>query len=376
MADSKDKQISTDKQQKKSSSVFYIILIILLTVTAGAGGFYLWQQQQHDLKKQTAINARLTQQFQALNSTVKTLSNQLTNSQKLIEALQTQQTDVSSIAQKAIAISNRSQKGWVLAEIDYLLRMANRRLQIGKDINTAIAAMDAADKRIHDLKDLSLFPVRKQLKKDIANLKALHQVDVNGTAMAIDQILEHLSSLPFKTINDEIKARLDKPTDNITKNEDAGFIDSVIDTVMNIGDIKVHHRSLEPVTNAAQQHQLEQRLRNHLLAARLSILRYDQTQFMHDLKQSQDILQQYYNLNDNRVAQVKNDIKKFSQLNLSPELPNINLSWTMLQQVMAGKKPESKKIKNAKTPKPVIPSAKKLPIKKSATTTPIKVEAL
>jgi uroporphyrin-III C-methyltransferase len=357
MAESQDKQISknidSDKQQTKttknssSSSSLFIVLIILLAAATGSGGFYLWQTQQSFLSKQSSIHSNLQQQLQNLKATVNNLNNKLTESNHVIDALNLQQTELTDLTQKALAKSNRSQKDWILAEIDYLLRLANRRLQISKDINSAIAALKAADKRIYDLGDLNLFPVRKQLKKDIAKLKSLHQIDVNGTALTIDQILVHLPSLPFKTINDEIKSKLDTPKNTVINNENTGFVDSVIDTVMQIGDIKIHDRSLEPVTNAAQQQQLEQLLRSHLIAARLSALRYDQSQFLYDIEQSQKILQQHYNLTDNRVSQMQKDMVEFSQLNLSPELPDINTSWSMLQDALAGKKLTRSKSKKA-----------------------------
>lgn len=366
MADSQKKQTSenlgADKPSTKTkksgrSSGLLITLIVLLTTALGAGGFYLWQTQQNILTRQSTTNSDLQRQLQNLKASIGKLNKQLTSSHEIINTLKLQQTEITDITQKAVTKSNRSQRGWILAEIDYLLRLANRRLQISQDINSAIAAMSAADKRIYDLGDLKLFPVRKQLKKDIANLKALHQIDINGSALSIDQMLEHLSALPFKSINDEIKSRLKKTEKNSVNKENAGFIDSVIDTVMQIGDIKVHDRGLEPVTDSAQQQQLEQLLRNHLLAARLSILRYDQTQFVHDIKQSLKILQLHYNLNDNRVSQMQKDLTELSKLNLSPELPDINTAWNMLQVAKTGKKlispkakkPVKKNITNKKT---------------------------
>ena len=364
MADIIEHEISTTTDapqpavKKSRTSWLALVITIILCSALGAGGFYLWQQQQNNLNNQLSVNSDLQQQLQNINSSFsqlgKTLNSQVSNNQQQFDALKNQQDEISAVTQKAISITSRSQKEWTLAEIDYLLRIASRRLQISNDINSAIAALTAADQRIFDLGDLSLFPIRKQLNKDIASLKALHQVDVNGAAMSIDQMLEHLSSLPFKSINNEIKAQLTKPEEVITSKENSGFLDSVIDTVMDIGDIKIHHRSLQPAASAVQQDQVEYTLRSHLLAARLSLLRYDQVQFIYELNQSQNILLQYYNLTDNRVVQLQTDIDKLNQLTLLNELPNIDSSWKMLQEVMAKKtiaEPELQKpsIKKAST---------------------------
>jgi uroporphyrin-3 C-methyltransferase len=45
------------------------------------------------------------------------------------------------------ALVGRSQQGWSLAEVEYLLRIANQRLQLQRDLKTAQLALQAADTR-------------------------------------------------------------------------------------------------------------------------------------------------------------------------------------------------------------------------------------
>lgn len=319
-------------------SILWFLLIILLFSATGAGAYYLWQQQlvMQDLQQsQDSQVSELRNQIDGLQQTTGSQSNAIETSNTHINDLQNQQQMIAEISQKAIDITNRQQKDWILAEIDYLLRMANRRLQIARDINSAIAAMQAADQRLHELADLNLFGIRQQLSKDIANLKSLHQVDVNGTAMALDQMLVHLSELPYKSVIDEVKTQLE--TDQQTseqKPEESGFMDSVLNTVMKIGDIKIHDRSIEPASSREQQQFIEQMLRTYLLGARLAVLRYDQTQYAHDLDLAQNLLHAHYKASDNRVNQMKSDLATFASINLLPDLPNINQSWNMIQDEM------------------------------------------
>lgn len=327
------------KQKSRWLSLLWFILILLLFSATGAGGYYLWQQQLMMQDLQLSQVSELQDQINGVQQTARSQASAIESNDGQIKALQNQQQLIAEISQKAIDITNRQQKDWVLAEIDYLLRMANRRLQIARDINSAIAAMQAADQRLHDLADLSLIGIRQQLSKDIANLKALHQVDVNGTAMALDQMLVHLSELPFKSVIEEVKTQLenDQPT-SAQKADEKGFVDSVINTVMKIGDIKIHDRSIEPSSSREQQQYIEQMLRTYLLGARLAVLRYDQTQYLHDLEQAQNLLHAHYKVSDNRVNQMTSDLATFASINLTPDLPNINKSWSRIQEVMQGRK--------------------------------------
>jgi uroporphyrin-III C-methyltransferase len=353
-------------ETKSGSGYFTLILLIIVATAAAAGGFYLWQQQQILIKNQLATSEDLAFKLRQIktqeNSKVDTLKQGIESNKQLLNYLASDQKQMVDISQKAIEVSNRGQKGWILAEIDYLLRIANRRLQIARDTNGAIAALQGANQRIYDLGDLTLFNIRQQLSKDIAQLKALHKIDVNGAAMAIDQMIDHLSDLPFKSVEDEVKAQF-KNADTSSNIEAASestsddFIDSVINTVMKIGEIKVHHRSLEVASNAKQQDQLEQILRTHLLGARLAVLRYDQKQFAHDIQQSQQILHLHYKENDNRISQIQSDLSGFSNLNLMPDLPDITKSWVLLQAAIQSVKftdktqqPEKEKTKPESAP--------------------------
>ena len=326
-------------QKRKFSllSILWLMIIVMLFTATGAGGYYLWQQQIRIQDQQLSQVSLIQNDIQALQQKDQSLSTSIETSLGQINELKNQQQQIVEVSQKAIDITNRQQKDWVLAEVDYLLRMANRRLQIARDINSAIAALKAADQRLHELADLSLFGIRQQLSKDIASLNALHQVDVNGTAMALDQMLVHLSELPFKSVIEEVKTQLDDDKKNADqKTEETGFVDSVINTVMKIGDIKIHDRSIEPSSSREQQQFIEQMLRTYLLGSRLAVLRYDQTQYQHDLEQAQNLLHAHYKVSDNRVNQMKSDLATFASINLTPDLPSITQSWSMLQDTMRG----------------------------------------
>ncbi|MCW8956584.1 MAG: uroporphyrinogen-III C-methyltransferase [Gammaproteobacteria bacterium] len=339
----------------KSRFLFYLLflLVVVLFSVTGAGGYYLWQQQltMQDLQASQINDVR--NQIGGLQQTTRGQASAIEASNSQIKGLHNQQQQIAEISQKAIDITNRQQKDWKLAEIDYLLRLANRRLQISRDINSAIAAMQAADQGLHDLSDLSLFNIRQQLSKDIGNLKALHQVDVNGTAMALDQMLVHLSELPYKSVVDEVKTQLTTdPKTDAQNAEESGFVDSVLSTVMKIGDIKIHDRSIEPASSRQQQQYIEQLLRTYLLGARLAVLRFDQTQYIHDLDQAQNLLHAHYKASDNRVNQMQSDLASFASINLTPDLPSINQSWNLLQEVM--RDIQSKKDANQQTEPSII----------------------
>jgi len=322
------------KPEKKSSGHGFVYFLLLLVVAAGGGtAYYFWEQlQMHQTELKTQLQSLQNLQKQVEKTVLNSDDNTTvsTNNANQLEQLSEKIQQTETISQQAIEVVNRNQRGWALAEIDYLLRIAHQRIAVARDITGAIAALKGADARIEQLGDMSLFKIRKQLAKDIGNLNAIHQADVNGISLALDQAITYLPELPFKSIKDEIKVQFTEEKAPAVK-EDT-FVDSVLEAVKQIGEIKVHQRSIQAASSADQQASIEQLLRTYLLGARLAALRFDQTQFLHEISMASEIVRLHYDESDNRIQQLQKSLLDYSALQLSPDLPELTKAWTMLQK--------------------------------------------
>ena len=65
-------------------------------------------------------------------------------------------------------VSGRQPNDWTLAEASYLVRIAGRKLWLEDDIDTAQSLLVAADLRVAELSDPSLYPLRASIAEDIA----------------------------------------------------------------------------------------------------------------------------------------------------------------------------------------------------------------
>ena len=333
---------SDDSPRSSGGKGFSLLLFIVLLILLIAAGYYFYDHQlkQNQLLEQqeqrlSSITGQLTQFDGQLSSS----SSQATEQAQQLVALQQQIEVTQEISQQAAEKLNRSQRDWMIAEIDYMLRMAHQRLEVARDISGAIAALKGADKRIAELGDLRLMKIRKQLINDIGLLNAVQQIDVNGISMEMDQMLKYMTDLPFKSAQDEIKVQLkvDDSTaqDKMILNEsttEKSFVDSVIDTVKQIGDIKVHERSIKTASGAYQQQQIEQLLSTHLLSARMAALSLSQQQFVYEVDRVSQLLQAHYQVSDNRVEQMLKTLNQYSTMQLKPDLPELTDAWSMLQQ--------------------------------------------
>ena len=61
----------------------------------------------------------------------------------------------------------------LLAQADYLVKLAGRKLWSDQDVTTAAALLKSADASPADMNDPSPVPVRRALTQDISNLSAI-----------------------------------------------------------------------------------------------------------------------------------------------------------------------------------------------------------
>lgn len=88
---------------------------------------------------------------------------------------------------------------WQLAEVRYLLRMANHRLQLERDVRGAALLLRAADASLARLDDPRFTPVRGHIAEELLALEALPAADAEGLFLALEAIKSDLGDLKART---------------------------------------------------------------------------------------------------------------------------------------------------------------------------------
>ncbi len=187
-----------NSQGKKLASV-----ALLLVLALGAGFAYVHQQQKSEFNHQLqAVRAELKQTRDALNAqleqTVSKATSQATEITHRAETvLEQQQKSIESLQLAVADIKGRRPNDWLLAEADYLVKLAGRKLFLEHDVETATQLMESADQRIAALNDPSLTPLRKTMANDITTLKNIPLIDRDGLVLRLISLQQQIDSLPL-----------------------------------------------------------------------------------------------------------------------------------------------------------------------------------
>ncbi|MDC5820735.1 uroporphyrinogen-III C-methyltransferase [Vibrio europaeus] len=190
-----------EKQGKRGVKLGTLAIVISLLI----GGGLTFQMQQKSAQYQAQIDALQAQLVQTQASVQSELDS--TKQQAIAKAtevthraetvLEQQQKSIESLQVAVADVKGRRPNDWLLAEADYLVKLAGRKLFLEHDAVSATKLMESADQRIAALNDPSLVPLRKSMANDITKLKTVPLVDREGLVLRITSLQQQVDSLPL-----------------------------------------------------------------------------------------------------------------------------------------------------------------------------------
>ena len=353
-----EKQNNTEPATKNTSQKssggfgrFFISLLALLAFLLSSAGIALGYKAWLDVNKridQAAVDrqsiahevATIDESIKLQNfkkqveSNVSEIKQQVGGLEEKIQQQADAQQDISLTTQETLAIVNRSQLGWGLKEVEHLLRMANHRLRIERDVAGSILALTAADKRLHELKDPRLLPVRESISKQIGKLKNFPYPDWVGISLQLDNMLAGLKQTVIKKAKQSQNDLADKNEEKTSDKHISGWgklVEGVKNTINDSIKVTKEEQKLKLFINQQESEHAYEFLRGKLLSAKYAVASRDDETYHRELEAALSWLESDDTLRNKR--EIIGDINELNDINLEPELPNITEANLLLQEI-------------------------------------------
>lgn len=184
------------------------LLTLLIAIVGVCLSVFLWQggaAHQQSLQQSRADIAGAIQRVDGQAENNKKLQSQFDQwqannqlqQQQLLQRIDNLQQQLSSQQKRLQSLSTTDRDDWLLAEAEYLMRLAHQRLLMGKQRDSAMQLLTAADAIIKDLDDHALYSVREALANDMANLRAEVTLDLEGHYLALAALAQQAEQLPL-----------------------------------------------------------------------------------------------------------------------------------------------------------------------------------
>ncbi len=322
---------SRRSRRKSALSGFSSLIIFVLFVSVIAALVYWIEKQQKELASHNRY------QIDQLRNEVSPVLEQIKSSnrdlQQRLAAEETKQQALSESLSNLLKTRRHLRNDWLLAEADYLLRLANHRLLLARDAGSALAAMQAADERLHEMADPAVIPLRKVLAGDINRLKAAPTPDIAGLSARLSALAHSVDSLPLlaEYVDSKVDAQ-DKPK-NAQVEDWKQLPDAIWSDIKKLLVIRERHGRVVPLLSPEQHFFLRQNLKLKLEQARLALLNAEPAIYQERLQTAADWVQDFFKADDPATEAMLKELGQLRAENIKPALPDISASYRALQDL-------------------------------------------
>lgn len=331
--------IPSPPKPKKRGRIFLLFLIVLV-IGLATFNYYLWQYLA-DIKKQ--IQQQVSPPSEKVSDSPqpsKNLSQQDSSTQLAATTLKHLEEQVATLTQQQqqlqmsvqmLTQQPRYRADWLLAEVVYLLNLANQRLILVEDVEGALTVLILAKERLQLLNNPSVLNVRKQLTADIDRLRKVTRPDISGFAIQLSHFIAQVENLPLLQRQHQLAtSKVEIKPQTVGKS----LAETIWYEIKQLVVIRYNTEAATGLLTAEQSHFIVQNLRLQLESAKLALLRQDSKNLSATVEMAQHGLDSYYDQQNEMVKKLQTFLNQLQQLELNPKLPDVSVTLQSLQQLI------------------------------------------
>ena len=231
---------------------------------------------------------------------------------------------------RTVAAKGGDVNAFPLAEVDYLLRLADSKLKLERNVAAARLALDVAQQRLKAVNESAMASVQTMLGEAIASLRGVQLPDLSALAHKVAEMQKEIGGLPLRIASEvpDIKNRV-KPAATATVSADAerSWWDRTSEAVWNqfkgIVVIRRARSDAPPLIAMEEEFFLRQNLRLELESMRAALLRGDAEAYRDSHDQVNQWVQTYFDAQDKQVAAFLAELKALQTVEFNPYVPDL-----------------------------------------------------
>ncbi|ARC93360.1 heme biosynthesis operon protein HemX [Vibrio coralliilyticus] len=315
-----------EKNTKRGVKLGAVAIVISLIV----GGGLTFQMQQQNAQYQSQIEA-LQKQLEQTTASVQqdltatqqaTLAKATEITHKTETVLSQQQKSIESLQLAIADVKGRRPNDWLLAEADYLVKLAGRKLFLEHDAVSATKLMESADQRIAALNDPSLVPLRKSMANDITKLKSVPIIDREGLVLRLTALQQQVDSLPLANaiLPEAPEQKKQQVSEDIYDWKD-NLMTSLKDFSENFITFRTRDGNVIPLLSPEQHFYLKENIKAKLETAIKAVYVEQQDIYQTALTTADKWSSSFFNQDANTVIEFNKTLEMLSKQNVQVDYP-------------------------------------------------------
>ena len=343
-----------------SSSGLWLGVVILVVILGLAGAGFLLLQQLRD--KQQDLGGEMDKdeiKFLEMSKQINTFQSQLAAAQSQIATLQAEMSGKETHYDKKLADFSqlhhdrldgtrtlleeavekiqrqlgKTRGDWLLADAEYLLSVANRRLHLMGDVNTTKEALIAADHRLRESGDAAAFKIRTQIAKEITAVKKIQLPDIIGIYAVLELLEDNVEKLAlFLPYAGKEVTETDHQQEVDNEQHEHEGLDYALIELKGVLTIRHTEQPVKSIITAEQAHFIRDQLRVKLEMVKISMVQQNDRLYQATLTDAQQWVKNNFTQNKDADSYLT-ELQKLTEIEIHSQFPDISNSLKMLRDI-------------------------------------------
>lgn len=345
----------TSRQQAKARRRFLLVLGLFLPMLAGV--LYLAYQQsllQENINNISSENERLNQTVTSQDVQIAQLQSQLQEQLQAspepieiddsavreveanlnAELLQLQQ-QLTELQNQQASTEVQTNLDWKLLEAEFLLRLANQKLQLEGDIGSALVLLQDADNALVESGNNGVFSVRQAIAGNLSSLRSSEVVDTEGIYIRLSNLVARVDEIDLLgSMRENFESRRSAESAPVDIGADAdGFVDSTYEFLSSIFVWREWEENPSAMLAPGQESNIKQSLRLMFEQAQYALVSQDAELYGRSLANAKAWMDRYAVTQTTTGQAMLEELNDLSRIDIKPNLPSIENSLMLINQL-------------------------------------------
>ena len=337
------------------SGRWWLLFGVLLLLGVGAGlvaGYRYWLDLQADLQRLNAVIEQAVQEQAELQAGIEEARRAFAEQERQMrlqqeafqsqqqalgqerEKLRLQEQAVEQALESAQRVGAAADNDWMLAEAAYLMRLAQQRLALERDVEGARTALDSADQRLLATGNPSWAEVREVLASEQSALAAVSEPDLPRLGAALGELIDEAKGLRLVSSGGEPDESAPPGRESAAGGERSlaslpGDLWSGFGTLMKV---RRHEQAAPGPERLSRDLFLQENLRLQLEAARAALVGRNRVLYQGSLGAALDWLDEFAAPDAELSVAFRQRLEALAAVDIRPPLPDISASLRMLER--------------------------------------------
>jgi uroporphyrin-3 C-methyltransferase len=340
----KNKAVKKEKPATKPKSgmgffkVMGRLVVLLFVLGISVAGWIFWQDWQQKTQNITAnsltigsISPVVMANQQQSQISIKQSLEQQQNIFNLENQIQNLQLRINAQGARLVELGSTTRSDWLLAEAEYLARLAKQRLQTERNTKSPLALLESVDAILQQIDEPNLIEVRGAVAADMTALRLVDDIDKQGIYVELNALAASIKKLLILEVDKPLELATETKQQNTQ--QDIGVLDQFLADFSGLIRVRERQSPIEPILERAEEQTVRQNLQMMLEQAQLALLREEQVIYQRSLLKAQEYLHRFFKMTATAEG-ISQRLQGLTNINIIQQLPDIHRSLQAVQNLL------------------------------------------